>query len=407
MSHRTNPGKIFSKKQVLASLIVFSVIAGFSLSGVTRFITDRTIRPFEFNLRVHLGQDPRLDPRIKIYSYDDSTLRSIKDDDLTITAWLDVLEGLAEAGPQMIMVDKIFGIAKGEFDASNVIQRLNHLPVPLVTGVFTTPAPLRSHSPIATHHPAFALGNWLDQGLTAGQLNWLPVKPGFVYGPDQKIAEGFNHLGHLHYEGQGRIELFRRYDTAQAIPHWSLLAAKRLQMSGDGLVVNSTQISPDEGAIAVNMIDPAKLRQRIYSMESQLDVTLTTNYIDANNRRWQARFDFQANADEQRDAVLESEISLSFTHQETLEEIILKDRLRNLLMELAAHRYVKIVYQSVHMNPPEESQGPTDNVDFEFKIDGHWKQIIIDVQTIDFVGRTMESEDFNFAFTGSGSDWNM
>jgi hypothetical protein len=238
-------------------------------------------------------------------------------------------------------------------------------------------------------------------------LNWLPVKPGFVYGPDQKIAEGFNHLGHLHYEGQGRIELFRRYDTAQAIPHWSLLAAKRLQMSGDGLVVNSTQISPDEGAIAVNMIDPAKLRQRIYSMESQLDVTLTTNYIDANNRRWQARFDFQANADEQRDAVLESEISLSFTHQETLEEIILKDRLRNLLMELAAHRYVKIVYQSVHMNPPEESQGPTDNVDFEFKIDGHWKQIIIDVQTIDFVGRTMESEDFNFAFTGSGSDWNM
>jgi hypothetical protein len=85
----------------------------------------------------------------------------------------------------------------------------------------------------------------------------------------------------------------------------------------------------------------------------------------------------------------------------------MQDQIRNLLMELAAHRYVKISYLSIHMNSPSDAQAPVDTVSFEFKINGVWEPVQISTQSIDVLRRTMRSQRYSFQFQGSDADWKM
>jgi len=145
-----------------------------------------------------------------------------------------------------------------------------------------------------------------------------------------------------------------------------------------------------------------------WSFNSRLEVSLTTNYIDLDNNRWQGKFDFRAADVQDTDAlILETLITLMFSYKESQEVIQISDRIGNLLIALAAHRYIKIVYQSIHMNAPSVSEGLPDTVDFEFKINGIWEQVVIRLETINFADKTMRSNRYALAFNGSNADWKM
>ncbi len=145
-----------------------------------------------------------------------------------------------------------------------------------------------------------------------------------------------------------------------------------------------------------------------WSYESELNVVFTPNYTDANNVRWQARFDFSsADGKDRQTRVLESKITLNFTKKGTLEKVQIQDRLKNTLMELAEHRFIKIAYQSIHMNAPAQTTELPDTVDFEFKINGIWEKVEVKLDTLDFIAKTMQTQRFNLQFNGSESDWKM
>jgi len=145
-----------------------------------------------------------------------------------------------------------------------------------------------------------------------------------------------------------------------------------------------------------------------WSYDSRLLVTFSKNYVDAKGVRWQGRFDFAVTDVIDRIAqILETQITLSFLQNGRGQPITLQDKMRNLLMGLAEHRYIKIAYQSIHMNAPTETAVLPDTVDFEFKINGLWEKVRIRLETLDFTARTMQSDRFAFQFKGSDADWKM
>jgi hypothetical protein len=145
-----------------------------------------------------------------------------------------------------------------------------------------------------------------------------------------------------------------------------------------------------------------------WSFESRLLVTFTKNYVDAQGVRWQGRFDFAGTDTIDRLAqILETQITLSFVKNSTGQTITLQDKIRNLLMGLAEHRYVKVAYESIHMNPPMDSTVLPDTVEFVLKIDGVWEKVRIRLDSLDFTAHTMESDRFQFQFKGSEADWRM
>ena len=96
----------------------------------------------------------------------------------------------------------------------------------------------------------------------------MPLQPGYIYGPDAELLEGFHRFGHIIYQNKGMIDLFLRYDPAHAVPHWSLLAADQFQFDENGLSIQGKPVPQVNGQVAVNMIDVPVLERNIYSMTS-------------------------------------------------------------------------------------------------------------------------------------------
>lgn len=145
-----------------------------------------------------------------------------------------------------------------------------------------------------------------------------------------------------------------------------------------------------------------------WSYDSRLAVTFTRNYIDPKGVRWQGRFDFAATETLDRvTQILETQITLVFIKNGTGQPITLQDKIKNILMGLAEHRFVKLAYQSIHMNSPRDTNLIADTVDFEFKIDGVWEKVTIRLDSLDFTAHTMKSDRFSFQFKGSEADWRM
>jgi hypothetical protein len=141
-----------------------------------------------------------------------------------------------------------------------------------------------------------------------------------------------------------------------------------------------------------------------WTYDSRLVVTFSTNYVDPQGVRWQGRFDFAVT--DRTPELLETKITLTFNKDGQGETITLQDRLRNILMGLSEHRYIKIAYQSIHMNAPVVS-GLPDTVSFEFKINDVWESVNIKLDTLDMVNRTMQSNQMNLRFNGSEADFKM
>ncbi len=60
------------------TLVATGLIMVLYTLGVIHSLEEKSVRPLEFKLRSFLQKSPSLDPRLKIYSYDDSTLRFVK-----------------------------------------------------------------------------------------------------------------------------------------------------------------------------------------------------------------------------------------------------------------------------------------------------------------------------------------
>ncbi|WP_176736895.1 adenylate/guanylate cyclase domain-containing protein [Oligoflexus tunisiensis] len=257
---RRTPGYVTLAAAGLISLL-------FAL-GVIQSLEEKSVRPLEFKLRSFLQKSPGLDPRLKIYSFDDSTLRFVKKPDLEFELWLKVLQGIDAAQPRRIMIDKIFSVVDTQSSPTDIQKEFEKISTEVVTAVYAAPNVIRFKPPLPADFKGFELAQWTGDKVSQSDLAWLPQRAGYVYGPDPELLSGFHRFGHIIYQDHGHVNLFHRYDPAHAVPHWSLLAADQMQLHAGGLRINGHDVPHVQGQVAVNMLDAAVLERNIYSMAS-------------------------------------------------------------------------------------------------------------------------------------------
>lgn len=212
------------------------------------------------------AESPGLDPRIKIFSFDDQAVGRLKALDVSLDDWGKMLAQLDERRPAMILIDKLFDRPSSAEEGARFAATLNALRTPVVADAFVTPDKIRFRDPLALDRPEFSyaeLGAWRDA------VPWLALTaPGHVYGPLATFAASFQRLGHAVYDSSSRIHPLMRVSEEHVVPHWAVYAAGRPRVDRDGtLYLGDRPVPLDaKGRMQVNVDRRDVYAKRGYSV---------------------------------------------------------------------------------------------------------------------------------------------
>ncbi len=269
------------KAAILASTtaLIFSLL---ELSPAVEIFDSRIISPMEFKVRSLLGRAPQVDPRIKIYNYDDLTAFYLEKDDLRIHDWATVIEVLDKRKPRAIFIDKIFSLPIGknydepisEEEAQSFTKRMKEIQTPIYVGSSVAQSPIKNRKTIDPHRSEYLLTNYLeDKNLDSdlSDLDWMKLRVKYVYGPHPKIVDAFTRIGHLNHEGYGKIFPFIRLGVDVAIPHAALLAGGQVKFDEGVLKLNGHEVGLDnEDRIPINFSNTTSYNTRAKNLFSLL-----------------------------------------------------------------------------------------------------------------------------------------
>ncbi len=244
---------------------------------VGAFVTDRVAHPADFAVRSWLGLTPKLDPRLKIFAYDDQAVASYQDPEIGFADWRKLLAAIDARNPRAIIVDKIFGYvpmprpAAGAdkavpFDTEQeveVFRAAARTHPSLAVGAFLIERPIVGRAALPLDRGDFDLRRWGE----AGVFSWLPFKQHHVYGPHPLVRDGFRHVGHILYPGGGYIEPFVRLSPQHVVPHVTLYAANNYELDRAGVTVDGTRVPLDaKGRLLLDLADLDRYYERSLSL---------------------------------------------------------------------------------------------------------------------------------------------
>jgi len=97
---------------LLGGVACATFVAYYLSPGGGAMIT-KLARPAQFRVRHWLGKDPVLDPRIRIYAFEDKTQAFVDHSDVKLMDWARVFQSFKESQPRAILVSKNFGNPRG------------------------------------------------------------------------------------------------------------------------------------------------------------------------------------------------------------------------------------------------------------------------------------------------------
>jgi class 3 adenylate cyclase len=258
----------FHKKTLVLCFFWFLSISALAHSFLGASIHQALIHPLEFKVRSYLGKAPSLHPNLKIYAFDDATLKKFMTEDLEMNEWAGLLQKMAEAKPRMILVDKIFGTPRGNYDPNAVIQSLQSSKVPIIAAGFLHKDSLGFREPL--HTDQLDIEYWARDRKLQADPAWLPVNPRFPYGPAQAVVPAFSSVGHVLYDNNGRYAPFERFAFSKVMPHLTTLAAKSVQINSEELTIDGIKLHPNNGQIAINFPDIPAIQNNVVSILSAI-----------------------------------------------------------------------------------------------------------------------------------------
>ena len=232
-----------------------------SLAPWGESLDSRVMRPIEFKLRHVLGKDPELDPRIKIYAFDDTTVEYIKDVELNLNDWGKILASFNSAKPSSVFVDKIFAMPRGIEQAPRFISTLKGLSFPVIAGAYLVQTPVPLRTPLNLQRNEYQLAP--D----------IPIMNSLVYGPNSEIVPAFKYLGHLVWrETAPFVQALYRINETVAIPSAGLLVTGKPEIQNGKLFVNSKPVGMDaRGRILNNLVPWETYASKTYSLKSVIE----------------------------------------------------------------------------------------------------------------------------------------
>ncbi len=274
--HPFGPLALHLRKSWVWIILLLSAFWGLGTEGpAARFLDSSISAPFSFRFRSALHQDPKLDPRLKIYAFDDAMVELLGREDLSLGEWGTLLRALSDAGASAIYIDKLFGTpSQLREDLTAFETSLEWVKIPLVTTGWLTHEPIRGRSPLTQGDSDLSRADLLapEQELPS----WLQsFQKQFFYGPHELLYKLFHYVGHGVYEGQGQIDPLVRISDETFVAHWSLQGLFKLRLNSETLWVEAPKASAPAALpltknhkLPVNLLDESTLREATYSLRN-------------------------------------------------------------------------------------------------------------------------------------------
>jgi class 3 adenylate cyclase len=207
---------------------------------VQDYISKQVSRPLEFRFRAWLGQSPALDPRIKIFAFDDQTVSYLGYHDLTLDGWQKLAKHLAAKQPRALYIDKLFSLPLQErvYDpldpntAKTFVEGIKELGVPVISGGFISALQLPGRRMMSLFHPDY----YMKEAPA-----WPPIEQGYFYGPHPFLRDAFR-IGHITNSDFGYARPFIRIDPQSLVPHAAFLSLGNLKVQDHELMLGDQMI---------------------------------------------------------------------------------------------------------------------------------------------------------------------
>lgn len=175
----------------------------------------------DFNARDYFKNSTELDKRIKIYGFDDKTVSWINAGGLTIEQWAKFILALDKQKPSAIIIDKIFSVDATGIGSGRAFRKLARalakVKTPVVVGSYTYPIPIKGRSTYPLDSRTYSVRGLSDTKKSAQGISKNTGQ--YVYGPATQYRKLFDRVGHIQYDGTGKIYPLLKTDETTYLPH--------------------------------------------------------------------------------------------------------------------------------------------------------------------------------------------
>lgn len=264
--------KILSKRKslVLAGFFWSAFGTLFTLSEFGRTIEYLNARKLEFVVRDFLGRSPEIDPRIRIFAFDDKAIAAFESPELLLADWTAMLRGLRERRPKAILIDKVFGYVSSR-EKADLGQFVDEIAKneKLAVGSFVNSFSVPLQATLDISRSEFKIAD--DVVRNENLSSWLPTQLLQVHGPLHDIARNIK-IGQIVSPKFGSIMPWIRILSNHAIPHLGFFAASSFRVGSEGPEVENKLIPLDRhGLLPVNFTTLSKYYNSVRSMRSLLE----------------------------------------------------------------------------------------------------------------------------------------
>ena len=233
--------------------------------GLGDYLQTHISNKVNFNLRRALRGEAPLDPRIKIFALDDSTVALRGDYRISGSALVNLLKAIDTRNPAKIMIDSMYSLRQeADGNGDELIAAIGSLKSTVVVGAMVAAQPIPFRTPIDD-------AKFSSAWSTVDQLpDHIREAPGsIIYGPEGEYLRAFDHLGHFSQLSERAFAPAILASGAIPVPHFSLYAADSKGFENGELVVDGRIVELDEkGLVPIDFVSSEMINNHIYSLRN-------------------------------------------------------------------------------------------------------------------------------------------
>lgn len=233
-------------KFILATLCVSTFLD----SSAHDFLEKRMTTNAYFSIRNTLVKNQKINSRLKIFSYDDSSFATLKAPNFKLKTWVEMLEALERKNPEAIYIDQIFALTPENVDQDpTLLDRLKKLDTPIITAAFVTQHAIKARPLMILAKPTYRVRDMYinDRYLLTTPFPPFNERPGWsVYGPSIDLAPVMKLQGHVMNTNGGYVNALLRVSPQEAIPHIGLIGNVSLKIGNGQLFWNGRAVPMDK-----------------------------------------------------------------------------------------------------------------------------------------------------------------
>jgi serine phosphatase RsbU (regulator of sigma subunit) len=252
----------------IALTLMMGLLQFISLHDAGRAIDRQIFHPVVFKLR-ELVNPGSLDPRIKIFAYDDRTAAHENGGFLPLKDWAAAIRSIASIPDTHIMIDKLFDFPEAGAkiaDFKPIPEDAKTVRLGAITFASTKTISFRQEIPadLVAKNETLVFGK--SPASSPPQTN-----PYVFYGAQRDIIKAFSVFGHANYAGDNYITPFIRGASGH-VAHLALAIAGDLNIDDHQLKIRGQVIPRNHsGNVLVNFRDPALYRSNAVTFLSVIE----------------------------------------------------------------------------------------------------------------------------------------